>query len=191
MKLRPTRPSVARFREFSPHKWETQKQPIRDIKLVEANTSYIREFFKDNNAARLSIGSTTHSIIKNCPIDKIIKLLEKVDTTKCDWESSYYFEYLRRLSEGGKLENIDFVLMGEGKLRLRELYPGDKMNIMQGPSSNYPGDRYFHEEKIQLQVHFVECKPVGRSPAFKTVAFALYIPNKPEFDMSYIIREDL
>ena len=123
----------------------------------------------------------------------MINLLQNLKTQGTGWDSAYFLEYLRRLAVD-RIQSVDVVWMANGVWRERRISDNKIDQLMQGPSpsdgSKYPGDRNFHNNKVQLQVHFVKCVD-EKGNENKTTVLALYIPNEPQLDISYIIREDL
>lgn len=189
--LKLTRASVARSREFRPRGWDTQRKPIRRIDAVDSNIAIIDNFFRKHNSADEIIGSTTHKFIRDCSVMDVVKeLLLKLDLEGCNWDATYYSEYLRRLVVDNKLQKMDVVLMNRGTWRMRSLVEGGNINnLMVGRNENYPGDANIHQERVQLQVHYVKCND-GSSNDMKTTALAIFIPHISQLDMSYIVRGD-
>jgi hypothetical protein len=187
--INPTRSSVARFRRFRPAGWEIQTTPISDPLIVQENKTKMDDFFRTHNAHTETIGGTTHLFIRNCPTIDVINLIRDINTIGTNWDSSYFLEYLERLQlQLGVLPSMDVVFMQEGTLRVRALDSNGHIDqLMQGRSTNYPGDREIHDDKVQLQVHYVQCQ-VNQTNTTRTTALALYIPNQPQFDLSFIIR---
>jgi hypothetical protein len=110
-------------------------------------------------------------------------------------------EYLTRLLLSQQLPSIDVLLMANGVVRDRALAAGYNCqgvitqidNPMQGRTDGaradrdyYPGDEHIHNERPQLQVHFV--RPRGCNIA--TTALALYIPEEDRFNLRYVVRDD-
>jgi len=185
--LSPTRSSVANYRKFKPEGWETQRKPVSPT-VVQENKRIIEQFFSSHGARVEKVGSVEHTFIRDCDVrDAIKNLLGKLNLDGTGWESSYYIEYLIRLVESGKLDKMDIVLMSKGDWRKRTFENNEINQLMSGYSANYVGDREFHKERVQLQVHFIENK---QDETVRTTALALYIPENENFNLSYIVREE-
>jgi len=195
LNLHPTRSSVAQFKRFHPSGWEQQNIPVNDSAAVVRNEVIISKFFNDQNAKEEDIGNTKHKFVRNCDVTKVINLLRQLELDDTDWDSAYFLEYLHRLVTEDRLNNIDVVLMVNGTERRRRFSDGKIDQLMQGPypadGTRYPGDRNFHNNKVQLQVHIVIYTDKNGNKIGKTTALALYIPEGPQFDMSYVIRGEL
>jgi len=114
---------------------------------------------------------------------------EKRKSLRTDWDTAYITEYLERLLlQDNVLPTLDVVFMQEGNLRIRALDSNGKIDeLMQGPNPHYPGDRNIHNDRAQLQIHYIQCQ-MGGVDTIKTTALAIYIPNQPEFNLSFIVR---
>ena len=192
--INPTRSSVARFRRFRPQGWTMQRIPIPDQSIVEENKRKIDRFFRSHHGRAEDIGTTSqggtaHLFVRDCPTHDVISLIRDINTIGTDWDTAYIVEYLERLQlQENVLPHMDVVCMQEGTLRIRALEDNGKINeLMQGQSSNYPGDRKIHDNKVQLQIHCIQCQTNGED-AIKTTALALYVPNQPQYNLSFIIR---
>lgn len=203
LRLRPTRSSIANFKQFRGHGWEIQRKIIVGPDIADENLSLIREFFRTNQGETQLFANTEHTIIRDCPTDILISdLLSQIDTEGTDWENSYISEYLTRLWMRGTLLTIDVLLMSTGNARIRAL-ARDSNNVeisnqinnpMQGRTDGkrpeerdyYAGDEYLHEGRPQLQVHIIQ----PRESTLNTSVFALYIPNKPEYNLGYVVRDE-
>jgi hypothetical protein len=185
--LSPTRSSVANFYKFKPEGWKTQRKPVNPS-VVQENINSVKQFFSSHNEKNEKIGSAEHTFIRDCDVrDVITNLLEKLNLDGTGWESSYYVEYLIRLVQSGKLNKMDVVLMRKGGWQERTFENNEINQLMVGHSSNYVGDREFHEEKVQLQVYFIQKK---QDENVKTTALALHIPKNENFNLSYIVRDE-
>ncbi len=200
--IHPTRQSVASYRQFRGRGWDIQSTMIVDPILAGQNVAAVRKFFADNRAVNRDFCGPHHSIVSSCPTDKIISdLLAVVQTPGTDWEPEYTTEFLSRLFLGGKLPAVDVLLMSAGETRTRahavdsrkNEIPDQVENLMQGRNPPapapvvYPGDREIHNNRVQLQVHLVKL----RGADLVTTAFALYVPQEPQFDLWYVVRADL
>ena len=188
LRMNPTRRSVARYKEFRPGGWDTQRTPIEDIGSVSSNKIIIQRFFSRHRGADENVG-TTHTFVRECPVTEVIsELLGPLSFTGTGWEKEYYIEYLTRLSEAGRLGSVDVVLMSRGNERHRQLDGSNINNLMEGRRANYRGDREVHNNKVQLQIHYVTITDASRNDLFQTTAVAIYVPNNPQLDMSFIVR---
>jgi hypothetical protein len=188
--INPTRSSVARYRKFQPmsSSWEIQDTPIKDQGKVESNKRQIDSFFQHHLAKREVIGGTAHTFIRQCPTRDVIELIRRVDTTGTDWDSAYVTEYLERLFMQGVLPNLSIAQMSSGEWRERGIEDNGRINqLMQGKNKNYPGDREIHNGEVLLQCHYIQCQ-VKKVNVSKTTAFALHIPQRPEFNLSFVVR---
>lgn len=185
--LNPTRASVARYRRFEPHGWDTQNKPIADPNIVRQNMEMINSFFQRHSTQEIA---GKHTIIRNCPLKDAIELLRGINTNGTDWEASYNIEYLERLLIQGVLSSIDVVLMSKGALRVRSLIENDMINnLMEGRNANYLGDREIHNNRVQLQIHYIQCKK-GLQMLGTTTALAIFIPEDDNLNLSFIVRGD-
>jgi len=195
LNLHPTRSSVAVYHAFRPKGWEQQKEPLRYKEKTDENVKVCNKFFKDNKGIKEKIGNNEHTFVRNCSTAKVIKLLQQLKFSDLEWDRKYYVEYLQRLFVSGNLNEIDVVLMSNGNWRNRSLVGGQINNLLQGPypsnGSQYPGDRNFHGDRVQIQIHYVTCLDDDQNKVCNTVAVALYLPQDSRFDMSHIIRGDL
>ncbi len=196
--LLPTRASVARYHAFRPHNWETQRIPIPDPAKVDSNVEMINQFFESHNAQEEDVGTARHKFIRGCSVSDVIQnLLQRIDVSGTDWDKSYHIEYLIRLSVAGALQAMDVVLMSCGKWRERSLVEGNKINqLMEGSRTNkehvvlYPGDSEIHNNRVQLQIHYITCLGDDRAKIQRTTALAFYVPEDSRFNISYIVREE-
>lgn len=187
--INPTRSSVVRYRRFQPVGWEMQRVPISDQHVVELNKSKADSFFGSHAGRTEQIGGTSHLFVMDCPTNEVINLVRDINTSSTDWDTAYITEYLERLLlQDNALPTLDVVFMQEGNLRIRALDSNGKIDeLMQGPNPHYPGDRNIHNDRAQLQIHYIQCQ-MGGVDTIKTTALAIYIPNQPEFNLSFIVR---
>ena len=182
--LHPTRASVASYRSFQPRDWDMQNIPIANQRVVDENLRHVNKFFRAHNARTENIGGNRHTIIRDCPVNQVIRLLRRINTEGTDWESSYNIEYLERLRIQRRLTSMDVVLMSKGEPRIRSLTDNGRVNnLMEGRNPNYPGDRNIHNNRVQLQIHHIQCRN-----AFRTTALALYMPDDDKFNLSFVVR---
>jgi len=186
LELNPTRSSVAQYNKFKPTGWRVQTNPMHDSQCVIRNIKLIDEFFKKKEAKNEKIGGTTHKIIKEYNLMEVLNLLRKLEINENVFILSYFIEYLKRLEISGKLKTADLVYMNEGQERERSLINGKINQLMQGRSSNYPGDRDFHDDKVQIQFHKIKC--LGENVSNITLGLAIHIPKESNYDLSYIVR---
>ena len=131
-------------------------------------------------------GSARHKFIRDCPVRDLIRLIRGVDTQGTDWDSSYIIEYFERMYVQNIISSVEVVLMSTGQWRTRSYTTSGRINnLMVGRSSNYVGDEHFHNDRIQLQIHFVQQRGNEQN---RTTAFALHIPSTSEYDLSFVIR---
>jgi len=127
-------------------------------------------------------------VVADCPTEAVISdLLAKLQTNDPDWDNSYTEEYLARLLLAGILPSMDVLFMAEGKPRGRSPRSGGSVQIMEGGSNTYPGDRGIAEGRVMLQVHIIyDLEDAGKP---HTTALALFIPdNDPRFNLRYVVR---
>jgi len=211
--LKPTRQNVASYRRFRGQGWDNvQRTLVQDPAITSKNLEVVRAFFKKYNGHPKRYGNTEQLIVEACPVESVIEdLLKIVRTNGTDWDKSYVIEYLTRLFMDGRLTAIDILFMSKNGIpgipRERELdkdvsgnpIPDKIENPFQGhtPHKNpsdpdyYPGDREIPNGRPQLQVHWVIPKnSKEETTGVETTAFALYIPEDPEFNMQYVVRDD-
>lgn len=206
--LRPTRQNVASYRRFVGQGWDNvQRILIQDSDVASKNLEVTRSFFHRNGGYARKYGNTEYLTVESCPIESVIEdLLKKVHTSGTDWDNSYVIEYLTRLLLDERLLVIDVLFMSKngvpGIARTRALardsngtpIPGKIENPFQGHTPNksprdpdyYQGDRNLPQGSPQLQVHWV----LPENSTVETTAFALYIPEDPQFNMQYVIRDE-
>ncbi len=185
-KLNPTRKNVAHYKKFQIKGWKIQHKLIEDFSSAEKNVIYVKEFFWRHQAIQKEYGSIEHSVIKNCPMELVLELLNNVVSSKTDWENEYVIEYLSRLSSSRKLETIDLLLMRNGNIEDRTK-TDDKVEPFSGESANYLGDRYIHDGKPQFQVHIIAPRLRETDPrTIVSTSFAVYIP---EDNSNYILGD--
>ena len=206
--LLPTRQNVASYRRFVGQGWDNvQRTLIQDPDIASKNLDTAKLFFQKYQGRAKKYGNTEYLTVEACPVESVIEdLLKKIHTTGTDWDNSYIIEYLTRLFMDGRLLAIDVLFMSKngvpGVARDRALdrdatgtpIPGKIDNPFQGhtPHKNpndpdyYPGDRNLPNGRPQLQVHWV----LPDNSTVETTAFALYIPEDPEFNMQYVIRDE-
>lgn len=201
MGLRPTRSNVATSRSFRGFDWDVQNLLVEDETLASANVQAVRRFFGDHKGEVRQYGNVAHLVVKNCPTETVIRdLVAVVRSEGTDWEQAYNSEYLFRLMLAGQLDSLDVLFMVRGKTRERTK---DKrtgqVNPMQGrtPSKTpsdptyYPGDRYIHNSKVQLQVHIINLKGEGLLHPVETTAFALYVPSESHrYELNLVVRDE-
>lgn len=188
--LRPTRSSVARTKAFRSGDWLVETKPTLDPKAATANVSAARTFFAARpDAMDASFGSATHLMIRACDPDAVIELLAGFQPAEDqDWDSSYAIEYLERLVLGRALTEIDVLLMGRGEMQRRTMDARGRINPMEGEREHYPGDRYIHDNRVQLQVHMVGPRDNRSAPALlETTALALYVPPSAQYDLGPLV----
>jgi hypothetical protein len=195
--LRPTRASVANYRQFRGSGWDAQNKPVEDDTLASANVRAVESFFHSHPSVTRHWGTTEHSIIAACPTgDVVSQLLANVNCDGTDWDSAYNEEYLARLLLRGVLPTIEVVYMSCGQLRDRTKRDG-RVNPMQGSNREpgdpdyYPGDEHFHNDRMQLQVHLINMTIPEISREVRTTAFALYVPpNDSRFNLGFVVRSE-
>ncbi len=200
--LRPTRPSVANYKQFRGTKeWDTERWVVKDPARGQHNTEIAREFFNGHPGNTQQFGNVEHTLVRGCsPSVLISELLSKLDLAGSSWEKEYWEEYLARLELGGRLASIDILHMscGEPRERQAEVVKADSIRVspMQGRSPTrlesdplyYPGDENLHQDRPQFQVHFLRVPQAGVSPDLETTALAMYLPPNPQFDLRLVVR---
>jgi hypothetical protein len=188
MGLRPTRSSVANVRQFRGGGWDVQTRLIWESAVASQNVQAAREFFQNHSAVPRLYGNIRHLVVADCPTEAVISdLLAKLQTNDPDWDNSYTEEYLARLLLAGILPSMDVLFMAEGKPRGRSPRSGGSVQIMEGGSNTYPGDRGIAGGRVMLQVHIIyDLEDAGKP---QSTALALYIPdNDPRFNLRYVVR---
>jgi hypothetical protein len=197
--LRPTRSSVAAFKQFRGNGWETQQRVEVDQIRSAANIGAIRSFFASHQGEPVRFGSTEHTLLRDFSIEALIpELLSQIDLDNALWPKSYIEEYLTRLAIGGPISSIDVMLMANGAFRERTVRPDGTVNPMQGRSPGreptdarfYPGDQHIHGGRLHLQVHLLRVRPQDSDPAIETTALAIYIPAEPQYDLRVVVRDE-
>lgn len=197
--LRPTRPSVARYRGFRGSGWETQRRLIADPMTASHNAVVARRFFDNHPGELRKFGNVEHRVVSGChPESVVADLLAPMEMVGTGWDKSYVEEYLMRLHLGGLLDGIDVLLMGDGRLRERSPDDGGSYNPMQGRSPHrepgeadfYPGDENIHDGRLQLQVHLIHMLDANRQLIQDTTALAFYVPNDPRYDLRVVVRDE-
>lgn len=188
MGMNPTRSSVARYERFRPTKWRIQNKPVTNQEIVKENIEKVKVFLANHKFQKVKFGGTEHLFCRGCNTTDVIKLIREIKAPGTNWDSAYVAEYLERLFIADVLQDLTVVQMAEGNFRKRSLEPDGTINqLMQGPSSTYPGDRELHNDQVQLQIHYVKCQPASGAD-IDTTALAIYIPEEQQFDLSFIIR---
>lgn len=197
MGVRPTRQSVASYRQFRGQEWDIQRKVVVDPEVAQQNVQVVRQFFTCHPGQVRAFANTEHSLVENCPTEAVIReLLANLKSEGTDWENTYTIEYLARLLLGQRLSSIDVLWMAKGETRGRSLdrEPNQINNPMQGRTDGkrpderdyYPGDEHINNERPQLQIHMI--RPGNRD--IVTVALALYIPDNPQYDLRYVVRDE-
>ncbi|MBI2304468.1 MAG: hypothetical protein HYU86_06945 [Chloroflexi bacterium] len=200
--LRPTRPSVANYRQFRGGGWDIQNRLVEDLEGASCNVRVVTDFFRQHTTEVRRYGNVEHLVIPACQTDAVIsELLAQLETQGTDWESTYTIEYLTRLLLGGRLPAIEVLRMTEGQpgdLRPRVRTKRDgRVNPMQGRSPEreptdpmfYPGDENIHSNQPQLQVHLIRAQGDEIPQPVDTTALALYIPkDDPLYDLRAVVR---
>jgi len=198
-RLRPTRPSVARYRGFRGSGWETQRRLGVDAATASRNIGVARRFFTRQPGETRRFGNVEHRVVSACGIETVVAdLLAPMEVEEAAWDKSYIEEYLMRLHLGGVLDGIDVVLMSDGRLRDRSPNEAGAYNPMQGRSPHrepgdadyYPGDENIHDGRLQLQVHLIRMLDANGVPVHSTTALALYVPNEPRYDLRVVVRDE-
>jgi len=195
MGLRPTRASVANYRQFRGSGWDTQTTLVEGVDSASKNIAAVKNFASAHHGVTKRWGTVSHSIVNDCPTEVVIsELLAKVNTPGTDWDSAYNKEYLTRLLMKGALPTIQVVYMNNLDPRERTKAGGKIKNLMQGSNRSksdpdyYPGDEHFHGGQPQLQVHVIKMEGEVVRPVL-TTAFALYVPlNNSRFDLGFVVR---
>jgi hypothetical protein len=194
--INPTRSNVAKVKQFRGVEWDIQTTPVRDPSRANRNVREARAFVNSLTREVLRVGGVEHAVKRDVPTEQIVsQLLAKIDSDGTDWENAYYAEYLARLVMSNRLAALDVVIMANGEFRDRAHDSGKIVNLMQGRSPGrepvdplfYPGDREIHGDRVQLQIHFVRLRD---NPPTETIALALYIPDSPQYDLRYVVRDD-
>jgi Z1 domain len=199
--LRPTRPSVASYRQFEVGGWTRTTQLVLDRAAAANNIQRVTGFFAANPGVIQRYGRLSHRLLTDSPTGLVISdLLSGLQMSGSNWENDYVIHYLGRLLLSGDLMNLDVLLMEDGRPRERsEAAPG-RYNIFSGrdpgrdPSDPdfYPGDENFHGGRVQLQVHIIRANVPGQSTPVDTVALALFIPpGNPRLDPNFVVRDEL
>jgi len=189
MGLKPTRSSVANFRQFRGGGWDVQTNLNLQPAVALQNVRAAREFFRNHSAVPRLYGNIRHLVVAECPTEAVISdLLAKLQTDDTNWDNPYAEEYLARLLLAGILPSMDVLLMAEGTPRERTPRGGGSVQIMEGGSTNYPGDRGIHGGRVMLQVHIIQVLgDGGQNP--QSIALALYVPeDDPRFNLRYVVR---
>jgi len=202
--LKPTRPSVANYKQFHGGDWDVEHWIVTDPARGQHNIGAVRAFFDKYPGEVKHFGSTRHTLVAGCsPSMLVSELLSDLDLTGSAWEKVYWEEYLARLELGGRLTAVDVLLMSCGDLRKRSpekqhlsrIY----VNPMQGRSPDrppsdpgfYPGDENIHRGKPQFQVHLLRVPRQGDQPDLETTALAMFLPSDPQFDLRIVVRGEL
>ncbi len=196
--LRPTRGMVANYRQFGGPGWTVQTQVIEDEAVAASNVLGVREFLARHPGEARRWGTVTHSVIEACPTDAVVsELLARIQTGGTNWDGPYMKEYLERLFVRNDLPTINVVFMSGGQARLRTKEANGHINPMQGSNREppdpdyYPGDRDFHDNSAQLQVHVIRLEGTNLARPVETTAFALYAPpNDPRF-RAFVVRSEI
>lgn len=202
LKLRPTRSSVANYREFRGTGWDRQNKLLIDPGRAYSNVSAVKKFFNSRNGKLKHFGEVTHLQIEEVDVmDAILGLLYPIDSKDTDWENDYTIEYLTRLNFKGVLSKIEILLMSQDKVgefsyRVRQYDEAHKITLFQGRSekrtsndpSYYPGDANIADGKVQLQVHLITAKDKSLANDVQTVAFALHIPAEEKYDLNIVVK---
>lgn len=198
--LRPTRPSVANYRQFEVGGWTRNTQLVLDRTAGASNIARIRWFFAMHPGEVRRFGRLEHRVVADCPTGTVISdLLSGLQMSGSNWENDYVIHYLGRLLLSGDLMTLDVVFMEDGRPRERsETAPG-RYNIFSGRDPNrdpsdadfYPGDENFHGGRVQLQAHFIHANLPSNRGSVDTVALALYIPpGNPRLDPNFVVRDE-
>jgi hypothetical protein len=198
MGLRPTRAMVANYRQFGGPGWTIQTQVIEDETVASRNLRLVREFFGRHPGETRRWGTVSHNITEACPTDAIVsELLTSIRTEGSNWDGPYVKEYLERLFIRNVLPTIDVAFMSGGQTRLRTKEANGHINPMQGSNREpsdpdyYPGDRDFHNNRAQFQVHVIRLEGADLSRPVETTAFALYAPpTDPRFG-GFVVRSEI
>lgn len=87
---------------------------------------------------------------------------------------------------GCGLSGVDVLLMSKGETRNRTPSSIGRINPMEGRRRNYPGDRYIHEGRVQLQAHIVGVQGREDAPG-ETALLAFYVPDRPEYSLGHLV----
>lgn len=195
--LRPTRPSVAAFKQFRGQEWDVQQHVEMDQERAARNIDVVRGFFLANPGQPLRYGNTEHTILSDFRAEALIaELLARLDLDETLWSKAYAEEYLIRLVMSGRSETIDLLLMAGGSFRERTMRGNGTVNPMQGRTPGrgpgdpafYPGDQHIHGDRPQFQVHLLRVRPQSNAESTETTALAMFIPTDPRFDLRVVVR---
>lgn len=188
--LRPTRSSVARTKAFKSGQWLIESKPTLEQLSAANNVAAARAFFAERqDAIETEFGSSSHLVVNSCDPESVVELLAQFSTNEDqDWDSSYVIEYLERLALGRGLKAIDVLLMRGGELELRTMSDGGRIQPMEGRRAGYPGDRYIHDDRVQLQIHIVgPRRSSNAAPLVSTTSLALYVPPVSQYDLGSLV----
>ena len=140
MGLRPTRASVASYRQFRGSGWDTQTKLVEGDEAASRNVASVKAFASAHPGVTKTWGTQSHSIVDACSTESVISgLLASVNTPGTDWDNAYNKEYLTRLYMRGVLPTIQVVYMDCLNPRKRTKENGQIKNLMQG-SNRAPSD---------------------------------------------------
>ena len=133
MGLRPTRASVASYRQFRGSGWDTQTKLVEGDEAASRNVASVKAFASAHPGVTKTWGTQSHSIVDACSTESVISgLLASVNTPGTDWDNAYNKEYLTRLYMRGVLPTIQVVYMDCLNPRKRTKENGQIKNLMQG-----------------------------------------------------------
>ncbi|WP_158509526.1 Z1 domain-containing protein [Limnochorda pilosa] len=197
MGLRPTRSSVASYRQFRGQGWDVQQIVVEDPVRAQQNVAHVVRFFSVHRPQAHQFGNVEHHLLANCDTTVVVHdLLGRLDMDGTDWEATYTNEFLTRLFVAGALPNLDVLLMSGGRPRRRTKLDNGRINPMQGRSPGrslddpeyYPGDSGLHGNRVQLQVHIIRLEVPDAPNSLETTALALYVPaDNAHYDLHYVV----
>jgi len=140
-------------------------------------------------------GSHRHAIYKHSITKFYNETLSRFTFPSSDRINRGSFGALVESVKEGRLDDeVTFVLMREGENTIRENYLGKRIlelpqgsNAAEDMPNYYPGDRYIIQDKISIQIHFIN---VEKQPSEENLIPFLVICNPFDFDIVNYVTGD-
>ncbi|UNC91285.1 Z1 domain-containing protein [Candidatus Contubernalis alkaliaceticus] len=187
--FRPTRANVASAREVNLRKWLLNRLPANNENIARGNVKIAENFFDSNHAEVVRFGNIEHKFVRNCEPNYVLQeLIGKMSNWEVtDWDLPFVMDLFNKLIRTGQFTGLDVVRMASNAERERTFIDGVIGRLHQGRSQSripsdphyYAGDANLHENRPQLQTHFIkptQCS-TGVSTNITLVALALFIPE--------------
>lgn len=188
--LKPTRPSVVKFKRINfVKRWTKQQLGIFDKFLIQRNNAVVEKFINENNFIDTSMGRTDGNSSAKYQIVNSKDVIEFISAFDGIFDMSP-FNRKALLEEIASFDTVPIILMNNERKRKFD-YQNRINNIHQGPDKTEVDERKYNgdaevvidKSKINIQIHNILPKKDADEPEFKQYMFAIFAPKTKSYFM--------